>query len=189
MEKTVEKSNRAFVVTACVVTALAMVLCVILARAGLFASAANRSLIWFHMEQPVAVDMTAMQERPGSRAQIDSIELIRGAFLDVRGWGVMEGQQSLYKHAYFILASDTEAWQYETDTYIREDVTAHIADGQDYDNSGFGVMLNASNLNPGVYRVWLYLRTGETLCATDCQIEISRSEQDGLEIFWREAEE
>lgn len=185
MGKAIGNTNRIFAAILTLCAVLFMVAGVAASKNSMFDHAANKFLNWFHSQKAETVDISTLTERPGSRANIDSISVVRGAFLDIRGWAVMEGEKSLYKHARFLLVSEEKALSYETDTYIRQDVTAAIGDGVDHDNAGFGVFLNASILDPGIYQMWVYLKTGETICNANCQLEISIADDGSRRIFWQ----
>lgn len=96
----------------------------------------------------------------------DELKLKKGKYL-ISGWALKEGTDIGYANNTVLLKNLTNNEYYKVKTKFikRSDVTAHINDGKNYDNSGFQCRVNQKQLSAGIqYKVcFLYQTNGENI--------------------------
>lgn len=87
---------------------------------------------------------------------IDKID-IDEKYINIRGWTVVIGENSVNYHIKIALQTKDDYLIYNTNNENRSDVTAHFNDGFNYDNSGFKVQIDKTNLNRAEYALKIIL--------------------------------
>ena len=84
--------------------------------------------------------------------------------LFLRGWAVLKGTSESYPFRVILLNKNTrQTFIISNVIQKRSDVTQYFRDGNNYDNSGFIVKINMSNLPSGEYGVFVEMAHNENL--------------------------
>lgn len=94
-----------------------------------------------------------------------------GKVLWLDGWALIEGSPSAENDICIVLKSDAMAYVFLSEKRIRQDVAAHF-NNIDYKESGFSLSVAVASLEPGEYRLGIFIRNAkrETMRYTDLKI-------------------
>lgn len=82
--------------------------------------------------------------------------------LNLKGWLIKVGHNSYANNISLILVNNEKGYKLRIDEDMREDITVYMADGVNYDNSGFDAILSLPEyISTGSYKVYLELLDDE----------------------------
>ncbi|KGO85821.1 hypothetical protein Q765_14445 [Flavobacterium rivuli WB 3.3-2 = DSM 21788] len=98
------------------------------------------------------------KDRNGSEAEF-SIEVVKdlGRKVTVTGWAYFHDQSMEKSKISIVLVTDKKDIVLDTESVLREDVTTYFKSKYDLSNSGFTIQIDKTNLEPGTYKLALYL--------------------------------
>jgi hypothetical protein len=91
------------------------------------------------------------------------------------GWAYIRGESSISSTIYIVLKSDKTTYVILPSSNKRGDVTAHFK-SLNFDDSGFSITFNKNKLEPGAYKIGIYIRkmNVEALQYTDREIKFEK---------------
>lgn len=95
--------------------------------------------------------------------------------ISLAGWAYIMGKSSIGSTIYIVLKSAEKSYLFLPTSHKRPDVTAHFK-SLNFDDSGFSITINKNKLEPGTYKVGIYIRkiNIEALQYTDREIKIEK---------------
>jgi hypothetical protein len=85
-----------------------------------------------------------------------------GTTVEISGWAFFNTQSSKHSKISLVLIDDKKDVALITKSIKRDDVTSYFKSEYDLSNSGFEIVINKKDLDPGNYKVAIYLTDSET---------------------------
>lgn len=86
-----------------------------------------------------------------AKATFDEFRIVMPGCFSVRGWGVLEGINSLANQKYIVLKGANGTYFFPTKDNTRSDITEHFGNAN-HDNSGFDALMISTGMSPGTYQ-------------------------------------